>query len=349
MLVACLAACALATAAPPPNDDYPGMTIDFDAEVTGTNVDATAQAGDFGSDPVNSVWYQFTATENRWTTVDTCGSDLDTVLSVKPPGIVIYDLSLCDEDDTSESYTFYAMAGLTYHVMVDGDQADQGEFVVRVRPDTDGPLTTVAGPTLRDGYETDITFEVRAFEPGPFDGPSPTRFECALDGNAFASCPSIVTLRGLTIGPHVFRARAFDAAGNPDPEPAEYTWTILPRPQPTGPGPPPPVFMPPTPVDVGPKVSRVTLRVAPRRDRRAPYTFAVSGEIRAPRCDGRVTVTLTAGRRTVARRTATVAANCSYRATLKTRRRGRFRVAARYGGNPATLPRDATAVTIRAG
>ena len=40
MLVACLAACAFAAAAPPPNDAYPGTTVDYGAEVSGTNAEA---------------------------------------------------------------------------------------------------------------------------------------------------------------------------------------------------------------------------------------------------------------------------------------------------------------------
>src|SRR5205823_977866 len=51
-------------------------------------------------------------------------------------------------------------------------------------------------------------------------------FECALDSAAFAACSSPVSYSGLGDGPHSFRVRARDPAGNLDPTPTERSWTI---------------------------------------------------------------------------------------------------------------------------
>jgi Bacterial Ig-like domain len=51
-------------------------------------------------------------------------------------------------------------------------------------------------------------------------------FECSLDGAAFEACSSPKGYAQLADGPHDFRVRAVDAAGNPDPTPAGRSWTV---------------------------------------------------------------------------------------------------------------------------
>jgi hypothetical protein len=64
---------------------------------------------------------------------------------------------------------------------------------------------------------------------GDFEFTSPdggVRFECRVDGGAFASCSPEFTTLPLAEGTHTLEARAIDAAGNVDPSPASYTWLI---------------------------------------------------------------------------------------------------------------------------
>jgi hypothetical protein len=52
------------------------------------------------------------------------------------------------------------------------------------------------------------------------------RFECSLDGTAFAGCTSPVSYSGLAQAVHTFAVRAIDASGNVESSPAEATWTV---------------------------------------------------------------------------------------------------------------------------
>ena len=91
-------------------------------------------------------------------------------------------------------------------------------------PDTDPPETTItAGPAT--GTSTSASFSFTSDEAGTF--------ECSLDGATFVSCSSPTSYAGpLSVGPHSFRVRAFDVAGNVDATPAEYFWSVIAPPDP---------------------------------------------------------------------------------------------------------------------
>jgi outer membrane protein OmpA-like peptidoglycan-associated protein len=59
-----------------------------------------------------------------------------------------------------------------------------------------------------------------------FASPDGARFECSLDGSAWAACASPATYGGLANGSHAFAVRAVDAAGNVDGTPATRAWTV---------------------------------------------------------------------------------------------------------------------------
>lgn len=106
---------------------------------------------------------------------------------------------------------------------------------------------------------------------------------------------------------------------------------------------------------------RLTVKVKHARDRRAPFTFALSGALTPPAglaknqaCRGSVTVVIKAGARTVLRRRAKLHAGCrwSLHATFKQRRglgHGHLTVRVRFAGNPLIRPRSAKTLHLRAG
>jgi hypothetical protein len=58
------------------------------------------------------------------------------------------------------------------------------------------------------------------------DVSTPLKFQCALDGGAFANCKSPKVFKTLTLGPHTVDVRAIDAAGNVDPTPASQGFSV---------------------------------------------------------------------------------------------------------------------------
>lgn len=127
----------------------------------------------------------------------------------------------------------------------------------------------------------------------------------------------------------------------------------------------PPVIKPPTQIvpTARPRVSVAgfTARVAPRRDRRAPYRFTVSGGVRRPAgigasaCKGgRVSVQSKVGKKTISTRRVTLRPDCSYRisVTFRNKRRlgrGRLTLRVRFLGNARFKPAAARTLSARAG
>lgn len=90
--------CAEEVRAAPANDHYASrINLGNAATVstTGTNVDATMEAGedDFGGVAGASVWYEWTAPTTGWVTVSTYGSELDTVIGIYTGGATIASLT----------------------------------------------------------------------------------------------------------------------------------------------------------------------------------------------------------------------------------------------------------------
>jgi large repetitive protein len=85
--------------------------------------------------------------------------------------------------------------------------------------DVNAPDTGIAsGPPVITN-STSATFTFTATE-------AVLRYECSLDGAAFATCSTPVTFSGLGAGPHSLAVRAVDLAGNVDATPASATWTV---------------------------------------------------------------------------------------------------------------------------
>ena len=91
---------------------------------------------------------------------------------------------------------------------------------------------------------------------------SSATFECRLDTEAFATCPSSgQNYTGLSDGSHTFEVRAIDAAGNEDATAATRTFTVdtfVPPPPPPSTPPPPPPPPPTTPPPTTPSTPPTT-------------------------------------------------------------------------------------------
>jgi hypothetical protein len=82
------------------------------------------------------------------------------------------------------------------------------------------PETTIgAGAPAATTNNVNATFNFTASEAG-------STFACSIDNGSYFPCTSPRTYTGLAAGPHVFRVRATDAAGNTDQSPATYDWSI---------------------------------------------------------------------------------------------------------------------------
>jgi hypothetical protein len=121
---------------PPANDDLADAQIfgsGATAAATGTNFDATAEPGEPMHDGLPggaSVWYRWQAPSAGTTTIQTCGSDFDSLLAVYGGGVSgVGSLGTAvasnDDDptfacDLASRVSFHATAGQTYRIAVDG-------------------------------------------------------------------------------------------------------------------------------------------------------------------------------------------------------------------------------------
>jgi ribosomal 30S subunit maturation factor RimM len=123
----------VALSIPPVNDNFANATTvtGSSVSVTGLNVNATAETGEpnhAGNAAGHSVWWNWTAPANGVVTIDTEGSDFDTVLAVYT-GNAVNSLTLADPGaqnddvgapvDLTSQVTFAVTAGTTYRIAVD--------------------------------------------------------------------------------------------------------------------------------------------------------------------------------------------------------------------------------------
>lgn len=131
-------------------------------------------------------------------------------------------------------------------------------FIVNSRP----PGTTITfGPSGATDDSTP-TFSFTADEPV-------SRFECRIDGTAFAGCTSPYTTAPLADGDHTFEVRAVDLAGSVDSTPAARTFTVAssstPPPDPAPPAPGDSTELPADPIAPAADEAACQAAVVPRQ------------------------------------------------------------------------------------
>jgi hypothetical protein len=116
------------------------------ATTTGANVNATAESGEpahGGFAATNSVWWSWTAPGNGVVTVDTIGSNFDTVLAIYTGTAVNGLATTASDNDSGGSGTsrtsFTVTGGVTYQIAVDGYAGAQGSVKLNIAFTGTGP------------------------------------------------------------------------------------------------------------------------------------------------------------------------------------------------------------------
>ena len=146
---------------PPANDDWDNTISAGPVRFTvmGTNVDATTEPGEQELDFTDAtVWWFFNATETGMVTIDTFGSDFDTVLHIydgfNEGASNVSELNPIANNDqaggTNQSQvTFMATAGTCYEIRVGGFMGDTGNIVLN-------GMMTPAKPPANDDFANTI-------------------------------------------------------------------------------------------------------------------------------------------------------------------------------------------------
>jgi hypothetical protein len=222
----------LGLASKPVNDDLANASTlagTLPSSTTGNNLAATKEVGEgnhAGQPGGTSVWYRWTAPSSGVTTVDTCGSPIDTLLDVYANAISYpVGAAIASNDDgcggasAQSKLTFNAVASTTYLIAVDAAGAG-GDFQLEIADKTAPSVTIDSAPTGTISDNTP-TFTFHANEAG-------STFECSLTTGSsnFLPCANPFTPASpLADGDYTFKVRAVDASVNTG-APLTRTFTV---------------------------------------------------------------------------------------------------------------------------
>ena len=132
---------------PPPNDNFNNRTVltGSSLTVTGYNESATKELSEPthipGGTDYASVWYSWTAPGAGEGTIDTFGSEFNTILAVYTGPLIGYLTQIAFNDNSpggpffsqsASKIVFTTVAGTAYQIAVDGLNRDQGNVVLNV-------------------------------------------------------------------------------------------------------------------------------------------------------------------------------------------------------------------------
>lgn len=168
------------TGPPPTNDSLANAQIisGCSGSVTGSNSTASHEAGEPSHSPDGnagggSVWYQWQAPSSGSVTIDTAGSNYDTLLAVYTGGTSVGNLTpIVSNDDVSpgsvitSTVTFTATAGTVYKIAVDGWGGARGNIVLNWTQSncSVGPSVLIEEGTVNRALALDSVTQAR----GPF-------------------------------------------------------------------------------------------------------------------------------------------------------------------------------------
>jgi PASTA domain len=206
-----------ASALPPANDSF-ATAVELSGRsdaASGTNKDATKEAGEpnhAGEVGGASVWFRWTAPVDGETTIQTCGSDFDTLLAAYT-GDAVNALTEVESNDDAcvfgSSISFTAEEGETYRIAIDGNDGETGLFALELRlapPNDDFADAVVVSGEEGSVEGTNDGASVEALEPGSVSGSVWYRWTAPTTGPAaFKTCGSpfdtaIVVYTGSALG-----------------------------------------------------------------------------------------------------------------------------------------------------
>ena len=130
---------------PPPNDNFVNAQVvtGMVFMVSGNNVGATKEPGEpnhAGNSGGASVWYRWTAPSSGNFTLDTIGSDFQTLLAVytgnSVSSLTAVASNIGSGGNGTSLLTFGATGGTTYQIAADGFNGATGDIVLRLEPAT---------------------------------------------------------------------------------------------------------------------------------------------------------------------------------------------------------------------
>ncbi|MEX0948597.1 MAG: Calx-beta domain-containing protein, partial [Acidimicrobiia bacterium] len=136
------------------------------ASTTGTTIDATKEVGEpnhAGNSGGRSIWYRITPASNGTVTIDTAGSNFDTLLAAYTGSSVSLLTQVAANDDTTglglqSRVQFAGTAGVTYNIAVDGYGGASGavtlNWVVAAAPPPPPPSSlsvSIADASILEG------------------------------------------------------------------------------------------------------------------------------------------------------------------------------------------------------
>ncbi|WP_333830182.1 S8 family serine peptidase [Pararhodobacter sp.] len=200
----------------PVNDDFANAIILTDTgRFTGSNVGATAEPGEPLHAGIpgarNSVWWRGTTAVSGLATIDTFGSNFDTVLAVYTGSVVNGLTPVAANDDSGglqSRVQFNAQAGVVYSIAVAGYAAtDSGNIVLNVAAAGGGSSDvevslSVPGGVVRPGAPARLVADVRAVNPATGTPSGTVRFSAngTTVGNATLSAGRATLNATLPVG-----------------------------------------------------------------------------------------------------------------------------------------------------
>lgn len=152
-------------AAPPVNDNFASAAVMTGSAwtTTGTNLDATAEANEFGppqqdTSPTSSVWWRWVAPASGLFRVSTAGSAIDTVLTVQTGATLAAQTIVAVDQSAAWGSTgaviFNAVSATTYYIRVDGQSRSEGALALSLQPAPAPPNDNFAARLVLSGVGT---------------------------------------------------------------------------------------------------------------------------------------------------------------------------------------------------